>query len=197
MDWFDWLQLKLTIQGTPPRLGDANWASNLEFLLLYSRFWVFTIYRDFIWISFDFLFFYSGKKVGSSSLGTVFVHQNVSARFGSCAPTLNEEDGSTAGPIRQIKWDTKSLFSFCVSFGTDRLHFTSISTVFSTEFEGSPLCACQGSPFSIAFCSPLHLPHADTWLGCCCLESYPHLIPSWVHFASGICYSSSLHKLNI
>jgi len=51
LDRSDWFQLKLAIQGAPPRLGDANWASNLMFLLLWSWFRFSSLYRDFYWIS--------------------------------------------------------------------------------------------------------------------------------------------------
>jgi len=44
----DWLQLQLTIQGAPPRLDDANWASNLKIWLLLHRFRIFTHLSGFL-----------------------------------------------------------------------------------------------------------------------------------------------------
>ena len=47
LERFDWLQLQLTTQGVPSRIGDTNYTFNLKICLLYSRFWIFTIFQDF------------------------------------------------------------------------------------------------------------------------------------------------------
>ena len=157
-----WLWAQLTTQEHPYHQGDAICSFNLNHYCCLQWFRIFTHLSGFSVIFNSASSFSLRKKGGSVFIGLVLVHQSGSARFGSRAPTLNEGNDLSTGPICQIKWDSALFSSSAFLQGPDISIFSDFYRIFMIFFS---VAVRKQFPYSFSR-SLLRLSRTDTWMKC-------------------------------